>query len=132
MFLAREPGNPYWALPGGILQPHETPQHAVRYHFRRAAGITPQVGALLFVEERQQYAGEGEAWQLASLYYALSRPMMTAALPGEVDDTAVEGRWFPLAELSRKELQFGYEAIRATHRARRRLTLLFWGLTLRI
>lgn len=116
VFLARAPGDPFWALPGGVLRPYETPQRAVRTYFRRATGITPQVGALLFVEERHQYAGDGEAWLLASLYYALSRPMMMTTVLGEVDETAVEGRWFSLADLSRKELQFGYEAIRTTQR----------------
>ncbi len=116
VFLARVPGEPYWALPGGVLQPHETPKRTVQYHFRRATGMTPQVGSLLFVEERYQLAGNGEAWRLTAFYYALSRPLITAVSLGKVDESAVEGRWFPLADLSRKELQFGYEAIRAVQR----------------
>ncbi len=116
VFLVRVPGEPYWALPGGVLQLYETPKQAVQYQFRRATGMTPQVGALLSVEERYQYVGDGEAWHLSAFYYALSRPVITAVAMGEVDETAVEGRWFPLAELSRKELQFGYEAIRTAQR----------------
>lgn len=122
VFLARAPGELFWTLPGGMLQPHQTPQAAVRYYFRQAAGITPLVDSLLFVDEQYHYMGENTASHVVAFYYQLRRPTATAVSLAEVDEATIEGRWFPLADLSRQELHFGFEAIRAAQKAAQRAT----------
>jgi len=116
IFLVRHHETGFWFPPGAILQPHETLKQAVCYHFRQATGITPEVGQLLLVEERHMCNGTGQNLQVMAFYYVLRRSVMTAVTRNEANETAVEGRWFPLTELKRTDLQFGYDAIHLAQR----------------
>ncbi len=119
ILLASNPQTGLWQPPGRILEPHETPTHALKHHLRRLAGLTPLVGPLLYVEDQHRLDEKGRAWHLSVLYYALDRPPYPTMDLTEMETFAAA--WVPLADVKRLNLQFGYNAIQA---GRLRLTLL--------
>lgn len=100
-----------WHPPGDVLNSGETPTEAVRQQFRRITGMVPDMGPLIFVEDRY-VVKEGEGIQLASLYFLLRRPSTAGPSIAEAS-SEFKRSWFALDELKREKLQFGYEAIRA-------------------
>lgn len=101
-----------WFPPGITLAAGETPTQAVRQHFRRVTGMVPEVDALVFVEDRYLYEEE-QGWKLSAMYYALRRSTTAVSTVTEATDN-IPKQWLDLADLSREQLQFGYEAIRAS------------------
>jgi ADP-ribose pyrophosphatase YjhB (NUDIX family) len=112
ILLLRHPQSELWHPPGSVLASHETPTQAVRHYFRQLTGMTPILGPLLFVEDQYHVDDARQAWHLSVLYYALDRPVATAATLAELEGSVQPG-WLPLAELKRNQMQFGYEAIQA-------------------
>ncbi|RMH02304.1 MAG: hypothetical protein D6706_00395 [Chloroflexi bacterium] len=110
ILLMRHPKTDLLYPPGEILTPSQTPTQAIRHTFRRLLGTTPLLGPLLYVEDRYYLDESRTAWHLSQLYYALDRPTTMAALPQQADSDV---DWIPLKELTREQLWFGYEAIKA-------------------
>lgn len=102
-----------WHPPGGILSLQETPKQAVRVHFRRIMGSTPQVGSLLYIEEQYHITEDNQPWRLSMMYYAMEKPTLSTTTLGESVDVNVDARWVPIQELERAKMQFGWEAIQA-------------------
>lgn len=98
-----------WCPPGAILAAHETPNQIIRHTFRKLTGMTPKLGPMLYMEDQYLFDGERRAWHFAVVYYALERPSTAATL--SMDSGITE--WVPLADLDRRQMQFGYEAIQA-------------------
>ncbi|MCP5096114.1 MAG: NUDIX domain-containing protein [Chloroflexi bacterium] len=112
VLLTRHLQTGLWQPPGGILQQLETPNQAVRHHFREVTGMTPRLGSLLLVEDHYIVDDEKQAWHLSVLYYALKRPEATVASLTEIESSS-QPEWVPLATLKREQLQLGFEAIEA-------------------
>ncbi|MCA9961717.1 MAG: NUDIX domain-containing protein [Chloroflexota bacterium] len=102
-----------WHPPGGILSTQETPKQAVRVHFRRIMGSTPQVGSLLHIENQYHITDDEQAWHLCIMYYAMEKPTLSTTTLGESVDADIDARWVPIPELDRTKIQFGWEAIQA-------------------
>ena len=106
--LERRPPRNLWRPPGDRLAYGQTPTQLLHARFRAATGFTPERGHLLLLEEQHRVDGEGEAWHLVVMYYALRRP------PGGVATMGDEGpRWVPLDELTPEQMLFGYRAVEA-------------------
>jgi hypothetical protein len=72
----------------------------------------PLITGLLLTEDGYWLDEAGKVWWLSVLYYALKRP--TAGVAGLIDfDNPARPEWFPLENLSREKMQFGYEAVQA-------------------
>lgn len=108
VLLLKHEDTGLWYPPGKMLADNETPAQAVRYTFRKLSGMTPQLGSLIYVEDQYFVDGERRAWQLSVMYYGLERPSAAATLTESEAMT-----WVPLDELSRRDMQFGFEAIQA-------------------
>ena len=114
VLLIRQPDNELFLPPGGILSTQNTPKQAIRFHFRRATGITPHVGELLLVEDQYRIFKDLDAWHLSVMYYDLRKPTLTTNTLGESDKLSVEAHWVPVAELDRSQLMMGWDAIQAS------------------
>lgn len=110
VLLNRHPETGLWQPPGGLVEIGQIPGRLLRSYFRSATGLIPDLGPLLYVEEQHQLDSSGRAWQLSVLYYALSRPAggTLSLVDTKTDDRPV---WLLLSELSREQMQFGYQAI---------------------
>jgi len=108
VLLQKHPQTLLWHPPGSILAENETPTQAVRHVFRRLTGMTPRMGAMLYVEDQFMMDEDRRAWQFSVVYYALERPSTAATISetGKVE-------WVPLDGLERQQMQFGYEAVQA-------------------
>lgn len=111
VLLNRNPETGLWQPPGGLVEMGQTPGRVLRTYFRAATSLIPDLGPLLYVETQHQMDSSGRAWQLAVLYYALSRPAggTLSLVDTKTDDRPV---WVLLSELSREQMQFGYQAVR--------------------
>ncbi len=112
VLLRQQPETGLWRPPGGLLRNSaETPRQHAQQHVQQVLGVLPVVGDLLYLEERNRIDGEGNAWQISAMYYALTRPRFQQPMRVETAGTIVE--WIALSELTREMMQFGYEAVRA-------------------
>lgn len=101
-----------WQPLGGRLACGQTPGQVLQARFQAATGFAPERGPLLLLEEQHRVDGEGRAWHLAVMYYALRRPAGGVATMG--DDGP---QWVPLNELTTEMMLFGYRAIDAARNA---------------
>ncbi len=51
-------GRPYYALPGGHLDPGESPVECIKRELLEELGITPEIGRLLYVNSFTNHEGE--------------------------------------------------------------------------
>lgn len=109
-FLLRHPETQLFYPPGRILTEYEVPRQTIRLYFRQLTGMMPQLGPLLFVEERYFMDEEGKAWHLTDLYYVINR--LDAVGTAESSDN-LQPIWVPLTDLPLAAFQFGYEAVQA-------------------
>lgn len=108
VLLERHGQRALWRPPGGRLDDWQTPGHLLRARFRAIMGFAPIRGPLLLLEEQFRANGEGQAWHLVVMYYALRRPVGSVAAVGD------EGpQWVPLDELAPDEMLFGHRAVEA-------------------
>lgn len=98
--------------PGSMLTLFETPTQSIRQYFRQLIGIIPDLGPLLFVEDRFTLDEQKQGWHLSALYYALERPSTNTSPLAEWEG-APRPEYIPLTNIKREDLQFGYEAIQA-------------------
>lgn len=109
--LCTEPTTGLYTFPGGRVQGGQTVEQAVRHYFRADTGITPLVQTLLMVEEQLRLDEETGPWQLSMMYYQLARPPVGHM--GLIDfENAAKPDWVPLKNLTRQQMQFGYDALR--------------------
>ncbi len=115
--LCVQPASGFYTFPGGRVTDGQTVEQAVRQYFRAATGITPFVQDLLLVEEQFVLDEETRPWQLSMMYYRLSRPPVGHM--GLIDfENSAKPDWVPLKNLTRQQMQFGYDALRlAMHRS---------------
>lgn len=111
VLLVQRPQSTLWQPPGELLLQDELPESLLRRQVLQVLGMLPEVGDLLYVEQQHRIDALGQAWRVAALYYALSRPEQPAVTRVDTADTAVE--WIALTSLRREILSFGYEAILA-------------------
>ncbi len=106
--LLKQAATGLWFPPGAVLANNETPTQAVRQTFRQLTGMTPKLGPILYVEDQYFIDEDRRAWHYSVLYYALERPSSASAISesGQID-------WVILDDLTRDQMQFGYEAIQA-------------------
>lgn len=111
-FLLKHPQTELLYPPGHLLGEDETPTQAIRHQFRDLTGMTPKIGALIFLEDRYFVDDDHRAWHISALYYALERPKTAVNQFSEVDDSK-KPEWIHLDNLQRHQMQFGFEAIQA-------------------
>lgn len=108
--LCLHPISSFYTFPGGRVTDGQTMEQAVRQRFRAATGITPYVQELLLVEEQFVLDEEEQPWQLTLMYYRLSRPPVGHM--GLIDfENPAKPDWVPLKNLTRQQMQFGYDAL---------------------
>lgn len=112
ILLQKQPQTELWHPPGVMLSASDTPTERIRHYFRQLAGLTPVIGSLLYVEDQYFMDEQRRAWKLSVLYYGLQRPLTSATILAETEDTT-RTDWLPLADLQREQFQFGYEAVQA-------------------
>lgn len=96
---ARPPHANTWDLPGGFLEPDETPEQGLHRELREELGMRIRRARLLtFVTDRY---GPGGFPILTAIYQVTPAPGAIAA----ADDVS-EARWFPRAGLPFKEIAF--------------------------
>lgn len=124
LLVCESPRRPQWGLPGGGLEPGETPETAIARELVEEVGIRDPAGPLIWTREHWFLDIEGWAGQSESIYLVQLAgrggaivPAMTAA------ELAAEGvldmRWWTLDELDAADVAFGP----------RRLPALLRGLT---
>lgn len=92
-------GNPpfqgAWALPGGFVEPRETPQAAARRELAEETGLE-WAGPLALVGVYGEPGRDPRGWTVSAVYLALSdeaSPQVSGA------DDAAEAAWFALGDL---------------------------------
>lgn len=113
VLLLQQAQTGLWYPPGGVLAPEQTPHDAVRYLFRQATGITPQIVSLVYVEDRYLADEAGQAFHLSALYYRLQKSALTAVSPGDGSPETAAFRWLTIHDLQPSHFLFGWEAVRA-------------------
>jgi hypothetical protein len=116
VWLLRHAANGYFYPPGVILLEYHTPLHALLAHLRQLTGLTLAAGPLLFLEEQYRIDDAGQAWHLSAMYFAVHRPPLAVTMPVETG-TVPDAEWLPLNDVTREQMQFGYQAIQAARRA---------------
>jgi ADP-ribose pyrophosphatase YjhB (NUDIX family) len=119
IWLLRHPYTQLFYPPGVILAEHQTPRQALLACLRRMTGLTLATGPLIFLEEQYRIDETGQPWHLSAMYYAVLRPSLAATMPVEANESLEKSwaSWVPLNELTREQMQFGYQAIQAARRA---------------
>lgn len=120
-------GGPLWALPGGGIEPGESPEQAIARELVEEVGLREPVGPLLWTRDHWFLAMEGWAGQTEQIYLVdLGRrggeivPEMSAAQLA--DEHVTELRWWMLDDI---------EAARDVVFAPRRLGALLRDLVIR-
>jgi ADP-ribose pyrophosphatase YjhB (NUDIX family) len=112
ILLQKQPESGLWFPPGRPLRPQDTPAEAIRHHFRQLIGVIPIIGSFLFVTEQYLVDAAQNAWREAQTYYLVERPpVVETTLPAV--GTAVPPEWIRLNDLTRTQMQFGYDAVQA-------------------
>ncbi len=88
----RAPGRGSWTLPGGKLEPGETPAQAIAREVREETGLYVSVEAELGVVP---VTGEGFAYDVRE-HLCFPEDALAAPRPG---DDADEARWVPVDDL---------------------------------
>ena len=70
VLLYQTVGNPYWSLPGGVIERGEQAQAALVREMQEEAGIEVQIGRLVWVGENFYTRGEKPIHELA-LYFMI-------------------------------------------------------------
>jgi ADP-ribose pyrophosphatase YjhB (NUDIX family) len=99
-----------WRLPGGMMNPNETPEQALQARFREITGITPQIERLLLVDERYYLDENGQGWRLADMFFAVQRPS-TRLDSMLATDYEPRPQWVELTNLQRPQMELGYAAV---------------------
>lgn len=116
IWLLRHPETQLYFPPGIILGNDQTPQSSLLAHLRQLTGLTLVTGPLIFLEEQYRVDEAGQAWHLSAMYYGVTRPSLAVTMPVELSNEPA-AEWLPLSELTREQMQFGYQAIQAARRA---------------
>ncbi len=89
---ANPPAAGTWSLPGGRIEPGETPEQAVVREILEETDLPTRVLAPLGVVE---VAGEGMRYAIHEFLLAMQDP----TLPARPGDDASEVRWVPVSDL---------------------------------
>lgn len=96
--LIRNSWTDAWFLPGGAVEPDETPRSATAREVREETGLSAEVGRPLVTVDQQYVAAEsGEEW-FSSLFVVYAATA-TGEIPdddrlGTTDDEILAARWF--------------------------------------
>ena len=105
-------------LPGGGIEPGETPQESLRREVREETGIEIEVGPLAHCEELCFYYDPSDRAYRGQHSYYLCRPLSTTLLREDQVEvgSAEEPGWVPLDALSPEDFQVGGQTMLALAR----------------
>lgn len=103
-----EPYAGHWALPGGFIDPGETPEQAAIRELQEETGLV--VNKVNYVGEYKEAYRDPRMENAWSFAYSLTIPHKQRLNPG---DDASEARWVPIDQLSKIPLAFDHDKILA-------------------
>jgi ADP-ribose pyrophosphatase YjhB (NUDIX family) len=109
---ANPPGRDHWSVPGGRVEPGETPRDAVVRETYEETGVAVRCGSLV---GEVAWHGEGGPWHLANFHAEVVDPGETSHPPPAAGSDAREAAWIALGDLGRLEVVDGLMAFLERH-----------------
>ena len=111
VLLQRHQPSGRWQPLAAELEPGQSLELALQHHLHALLPRPLHIGPLLFADTHYLAETDYAGYQLARHYYLLLLPEPE----GELDALPPQFFWQPLAQLSRVQLQCGYDAIILAH-----------------
>jgi ADP-ribose pyrophosphatase YjhB (NUDIX family) len=96
--LHRAPGDPFWTLPGGRIELHETAAEALVRELDEETGLVVSAGQVLWVAENF-FDWQGESYHEIAFFLAMTIEGETSLrFPGREGDLELEYAWLDPAD----------------------------------
>ena len=102
------PNHPVWTLPGGGMEPHETPEISCVREIEEETGYHSVLQGLLGVTSRTIPAERrlhGQPRPLLAVQVIFRARILSGELRAEVGGSSIDAAWLPLTELARLQVE---------------------------